>query len=667
MHELLRTAPSNAPVQRILARVLPVSTTLSLFLIGFIAACLPGFLYERGQLATVDGINTSALYEAIDKWSPAGYTRIKVAPVRSDVAQCHIERKRAWRSERSIFEVGTLICPSENYTDIALDGLTSTWKREGAGGTPAFPPGARRRDSQRDGLVARAWRQGIVGFWLVTSCPNQEHACDNMNASQSALLQASVPSIAPPAAPSADTLESRRLGLYLILAVPLIGYPAIGFAIRRRLQKRYPPLADTEGDCPIVDVEDAATGSIGARRALRWGRISTLSQATLLLASFALGAPELFPMPFYFTFAISGILWLVGGKRLRPRVYKMKHQVGAGLYSLWGSGCVRAARIGVIAVLVGAVVTLYFYLAAGEGGLDLAAATVANFAQNPTVAEIPTVSIGLILLGAHRGAYALAIFLMLFLPLLNIVYYFGRRLQAVGLRTEPSHDERPYFLLLRSFDEDFTKIPADLLDRGLLPRFISLKQLTRFEEVIAHALGEWAPIHAVNPPGQRLPQLGSAKISLRADGEHWRSDVEKLAKGALAIIVQATPANLSNDGLGWELDLLSHGNFCRLLVVLGPWPSEERGVRWERFRRRVAVTSGPMADLAFVANPGWVRICARSAQKPWSFFGGKTTSDATYVHSIAAAISMHRETWVHEHAAAERGEGGGQGWQEPQG
>ncbi|MEM1296020.1 MAG: hypothetical protein AAGH89_11690 [Verrucomicrobiota bacterium] len=147
----------------------------------------------------------------------------------------------------------------------------------------------------------------------------------------------------------------------------------------------------------------------------------------------------------------------------------------------------------------------------------------------------------------------------------------GRKHMATGGEEALSGDSRPPILYLRSFADD--------------------KTVYLEEEQLAGVFGPAGPFVAIGRPGERLPQLGAARLYV-AD-EDWQDRVLELMQRAQLVVLFGgeTP------GLGWELRQLrlhvdphrvvflvphseaSYEKFRSLMLQAGfgapAWPSEK--------------------------------------------------------------------------------------------
>jgi hypothetical protein len=103
-------------------------------------------------------------------------------------------------------------------------------------------------------------------------------------------------------------------------------------------------------------------------------------------------------------------------------------------------------------------------------------------------------------------------------------------------------------LYLRSFLDD--PEGAEIRSHGALYLFYgpwAFFMLLTEEEQIAKVLSEFGPVLAVGKPGERLPEVGAARLYL-ADGE-WQNGVRELMGRSRLVVIRAG----LTEGLLWEL------------------------------------------------------------------------------------------------------------------
>ena len=143
--------------------------------------------------------------------------------------------------------------------------------------------------------------------------------------------------------------------------------------------------------------------------------------------------------------------------------------------------------------------------------------------------------------------------------------------------------------------------------------------------MLARHLSRYGPVIAVNPPRTRLAPLGAARETI--DSPDWQSVVAGLMARSSLIVLVAPPRKVT-DGLRWEPESVSAGNYWdKALIVVPPVRAEDLQRRWQEFqdegaRLRPFTVPGPVADphalvLAF-RDPRWTVIGA-DRRTEWSY------------------------------------------------
>ena len=126
-------------------------------------------------------------------------------------------------------------------------------------------------------------------------------------------------------------------------------------------------------------------------------------------------------------------------------------------------------------------------------------------------------------------------------------------------------DPRPPVVYFRSFDVDSQIIVAPGRGRSLA-RFFWYTVSVSPEQEMGFILGQVGPVVAIGKPGERLPELGAARIYV-ADDE-WREVVTTWMSEAALVVFRAG----ETEGLWWEVEqALARCSRRRILIVeLGP-------------------------------------------------------------------------------------------------
>jgi hypothetical protein len=205
---------------------------------------------------------------------------------------------------------------------------------------------------------------------------------------------------------------------------------------------------------------------------------------------------------------------------------------------------------GIILMIIGVLApTLGLYLL--DSGFDVEAADVADLLVY-LVLLIP------VLLGFYGGVWLIA---------------RGRRMRAVGATALLAETAPAPVLFLRSFDDD------DLVDPT--PRMLPLGDLfeRRYEESLGSALEHIGPMVSIGRPGNRLVQLGGARLFV--PDHAWRTAVAYLRKRAAAVLLVVG----RSEGLWWEIESSLREVPLERLLFFFPYVEDARRRRsiWQRF------------------------------------------------------------------------------------
>jgi hypothetical protein len=636
-HRYARRATQS--VKFSLNRVWPTLAVVSLFVSSLMAISSLAIRYESSQVIDPASVDAGPSLSAIRTWSAPNWN-ITGSEALSDQNSLGCQKLRlfAWNStdRREGLGVVVAICGSTRAAEGALHWMTNEWVGPSAAATVRV---------QEDAAISKGWLDGDVAWLLVTKCSSTRIACDQLNSSQVASLSARLPTPTSRESQSPATWATKW-GVYAILSIPVLGLGLVKTIRRRGLRRAYPKLAPAVGDVQFNGVGLRSTQSQARRNAHHAGLFGTVLQLCLIIIITAMFGISKVPWVLCVFWILSIMSWRWGRRDPRTLGWLYKYTAGESSRSSLGIGWVSAARIGfTLWWLSEAALIVGFFLASIRHDVSTEVYVLRAFFVSPLAQRLDFVALAFLLVAACHGFVFLSLILVAALPLLNLAFRHGRRLQSASAKEVQTRDSRPHFLLLRSFDEDEARIPAEYIDPGLLPRPLSLTQTLGFEEVLAQGLSRFGPVYAINPPGNKLPELGAAKMTL-TDGE-WRDQVKDYSAAALAIVVQVTPGKISREGFGWELDYLRlEAGHERIIAVLGPWPPADKQERWNRFRS--SVVDGPLAELANIPQPGGLRIAARSLNRGWQLFGGIETTDITYLQAIQAAVGAFGESWRQE-------------------
>jgi TM2 domain-containing membrane protein YozV len=154
-------------------------------------------------------------------------------------------------------------------------------------------------------------------------------------------------------------------------------------------------------------------------------------------------------------------------------------------------------------------------------------------------------------------------------------------------------DPRPPVVYLRSFGID-----DEIVSTGG-GRFARLWNLLQYmaaaspEQELAWILARVGPVVAIGKPGERLPQLGAARLYV--DDDRWRETIDGLMTRSALVVVRA--GNTPN--LWWEIEQAMARQPPERLIVVALGPEE----RWLEFQQRFAESFGTPKVTANEAPP----------------------------------------------------------------
>lgn len=589
----------------------------------------------KAQAAPPEAWSRSAI-EAVARWESAIPDLVRLRIVAESTAKpgCLPARSTVLAvrgSPNAYAVVSVVICSSADEAS----GLVAM-----ANGSPSAAPGStlefRGRaipELGRSDLRFRLWSNGAAIYQVSVLC-REDRPCSHELVTITQSLLGSLPTVGEGASNLGSTV--------IIVSAVLLACAWAGVALRSWI-RMHPAARDTPaGLLPpgFQDVTPRATLTGNRLMLVRTGWLAVgVGTLDVVLAGGLTGGGGFLPP--WLPLALGALLIGVG-RGLPARALTSFRVVAATDPAKLrrGRNMVFAARAGLTAVVALLMMTLLAGIVANQHPVIAVYVTQVVNPVAPASARI----LGFLLAGAYRGYVAQLVLLLLALPLLQRLYVVGLRTRAASV-PEVEQASTPYFLLLRSFDEDQATIRTSVLNPSLLPRLVSPLPVRPFEEVVAHALGEYAPVVAISPPSVQLPALGAAKVNLK-DAD-WQGEVRRWASEAIAVVILATPAKVSKDGFGWELRHLSeHLGHSRFLLVLGPWPTEEARTRWLRFRQAVS-EFGVFSGVRELDVPG-TRVIARASDSGWSGYVSRTTTDAAYIVAVDTAVRNHGPAWIDE-------------------
>ena len=154
--------------------------------------------------------------------------------------------------------------------------------------------------------------------------------------------------------------------------------------------------------------------------------------------------------------------------------------------------------------------------------------------------------------------------------------------EAVSAEEVLRHDKRAPVVYLRSFGIDDEIVSTEGGRWAWLSSRLQYTAAASPEQELAWIMARVGPVIAIGKPGERLPQLGAARLYV--DDDHWRDTIDELMARSALVVVRAgdTP------NLWWEIEraMTRHPLERVIIVMLG---QEER---WRAFHRRFADTFG---------------------------------------------------------------------------
>ena len=154
--------------------------------------------------------------------------------------------------------------------------------------------------------------------------------------------------------------------------------------------------------------------------------------------------------------------------------------------------------------------------------------------------------------------------------------------EALSAEEVLRHDKRAPVVYLRSFGIDDEIVSTEGGRWAKLSNRLNYMAAASPEQELAWIMARVGPVIAIGKPGERLPQLGAARLYV--DDDHWRETIDELMARSALVVVRAgdTP------NLWWEIEraMTRHPLERVIIVMLG------REERWRAFHRRFADTFG---------------------------------------------------------------------------
>jgi hypothetical protein len=153
-------------------------------------------------------------------------------------------------------------------------------------------------------------------------------------------------------------------------------------------------------------------------------------------------------------------------------------------------------------------------------------------------------------------------------------YSRGKKLAAIYARHLIEQDRRPPVLYLRSFKDD--PIAATVTAAKLLGPAAALLGTQTDEEQLAEVMDQIGPFWAIGKPGERLPEVGAARLYV-GEGD-WQRRVSELMSQARLVVLR--PGETSN--FWWEVNTATEIAGPEKLLFLLPFNRKQ----YEGFRQR---------------------------------------------------------------------------------
>lgn len=218
--------------------------------------------------------------------------------------------------------------------------------------------------------------------------------------------------------------------------------------------------------------------------------------------------------------------------------------------------------------------------------------------------------------------------------------------QAIFAQERVAIPDMPPMLYLRSFDEDALTVDMRDLSQSWAERLLGRRRL-RYEELMTKAAAVLGPVDAViDPRSKALLAPGAARLLPTGD---WRDTVREHARGALCVIVSATP-DAVGDGFAWELlhlaEEVGHSRFCFLIA---PWPIDERRRRLSLFLD-AANDRGLLGGLTLDMVPETTRVIVGTSDGSWAMIGSSRADGFSCAYSLLLGFLTMGEAWLAEAA-----------------
>jgi hypothetical protein len=184
-------------------------------------------------------------------------------------------------------------------------------------------------------------------------------------------------------------------------------------------------------------------------------------------------------------------------------------------------------------------------------------------------------------------SWILAICAVLFTGLWFVAYRRGKRYLAISAHDLLAQDSRPPVIYLRSFKDDgqagrplrffrISNLRALIHPAASWSESLYVFDSRSEEEVMAEMLHGFGPVVAIGRPGEKLPQLGAARVYV-GDSEWQHTVHDFFAKAGLVVLRLG-----GTEGFWWEVEQSAKKVDPARLVILVPLKRKE----YEFFRER---------------------------------------------------------------------------------
>ena len=298
------------------------------------------------------------------------------------------------------------------------------------------------------------------------------------------------------------------------------------------------------------------------------------------------------------------------------------------------------------------------------------------------------------LLGVAAGLLALKVFT----AVVRKIDQRGLRYRSPLIATVLNEDQRPYFLYLRTFQDDAIQIRASGTSRRGLITALSFRRSLPFEEVIAWRVQHYGPIIAANDPNAAgLATLGAAKMFLSTTPQDkWKHEVEHCARNSRAVLVSAAPFELRksgrdglhggvgdeshegawyalHEGVQYELEMLGEKMPPHPMVLVvppdRPWTPWPEALTWANRAVRTVLRNAPQYRPERTVAQRWATFSEFVEKWPvfqgirdlnatgaahlllyvpgegWSAWGAERRTEWTYAVSIMQAMEYAKDHW----------------------